>query len=312
MPPGLRLVVVTGYDVIIVGGGPAGLSAALMLGRCRRRVLVCDSGQYRNAASNGVHGFLSRDGIHPAELLDISRQQLVPYGVEYCQVTVKGVHGSMPKFRVEFETGGPAEARRLLIATGVVDKLPPLPGTDRFYGTSIHHCPYCDAWEHRDQKLAVYGQGRHAVGLALSLKTWSNDVVVCTSGPSKMSPKDRDQLQRFSIPLYTAPVTRLEGSGGALERVVFKNGESIECNAIFFNTGQDQHCSLGRDLTCAFTHRGVIKTDKFEKTSIPGVYAVGDCSRNVQFVAVAAAQGAIAAQAINIELQEEDRAAISA
>lgn len=223
--------------------------------------------------------------------------------------TVSRVDGTKPLFRVQSSDGAPT-ARRVLLATGVADDLPELKGIERFYGTSVHHCQYCDGWEHRDQVLAAFGVGRHAVGLALSLKTWSRDVVVCTGGPSKLRPQDRDELKRFSIPLYTSPVATLEGEGGDLRRIVFENGEAVECQAMFFNTGSRQVCELGRDLKCIFTHKGTIKTDKVESTSVPGIFAVGDCSRNVQMVSVAAAEGTIAAQAMNIELEGEDRAHI--
>ena len=268
---------------------------------------MCDTGKYRNAASHGVHGFLSRDGILPSELLEISRGQLDQYGVELCNISVSRIEGSLPEFVLTLGQSETKTARRLLLATGVSDKLPPIRNIDRFYGSSVHHCPYCDAWEHRDQPLAVYGKGRPAMGLALSLLTWSADVAVCTDGPHEMRREHRAELEKYSISLFPQKIESLEGEGGSLERIVFRNGESIGRQAIFFNTGQVQACSLGTDLNCALTTRGVIKTDKFEKTSVPGIYAAGDCSRNAQFVSVATAQGTIAAEAINIELQEEDR-----
>ena len=295
------------YDAIVVGGGPAGLSAALMLGRCRRRVLVCDSGQYRNAASHAVHGFLSRDCIPPSELLEIARQQLDRYGVQLRHVTVREIKRRRANFVVGLQTGEKIETRKVLLATGVVDRLPDIGNVRDFYGTSVHHCPYCDAWEHSDEALCVYGRGRPAVGLAMSLKTWSADVVVCTDGPSGMKSKDIQNLIKYSIPLRTQRIDRLEGRDGKLERVVFKKGPPLDRAAMFFNTGQDQRCELAERLGCTFTKKGVVQTDKLERTCIPGLFAVGDCARNAQFVAVAAAQGTIAAEAINIELQQEDR-----
>jgi thioredoxin reductase len=295
------------YDVIIVGGGAAGLSAALMLARCCRRVLVCDSGRYRNAASAGVHGFLSRDGIQPLELIRAAREQLKPYGVEVRDVTVASILPRKEGFEASMENGLKVSGRRVLLATGVVDRLPEIDGIEALYGKSVHHCPYCDAWEHRGRPLAVYGKGRRGMGLAVSLKSWSPDVVLCTNGPASLSHQQRDELDALDIPVRTEPIARLEGRDGALERIVFKTGETLERGAMFFNTGQRQTCGLASQLGCAFTHRGAIKTDKFERTNIPGVFAAGDCSRNVQFVAVAAAQGAIAAEAIHQELQEEER-----
>ncbi len=295
------------YDVVVVGGGPAGLSAALMLGRCRRRVLVCDSGRYRNAFSAGVHGFLSRDGIKPLDLVRIARQQLRPYGVRICEAVVKHITGRSGRFRVSLESGEHIVARRVLLATGMTDHVPRIEGIDEVYGKSVHHCPYCDAWEHRDQPLAAYGKGRPGMGLAMSLKTWSADVALLTDGPSRLSASQIRQLEVLAIPVRTERIERLVSARGELQRIVFKNGDSLARRAIFFNTGQNQACDLAARLGCQFTKRGAIKTDRLERTCIPGVFAAGDCSRDAQFVAVAAAEGAIAAEAINVELQEEDR-----
>lgn len=293
------------YDVIIAGGGPAGLSAALMLGRCRRTVLVCDTAQYRNAASKHVHGLFSRDGTPPSELLAIARKQLEPYAVQILWTGVDRVQKKNGAFHVELANGQSHRARRILLATGVSDKLPEIECIHDFYGTSVHHCPYCDAWEHRDQKLVSYGPGSPAAGLALSLKTWSKHVELCTGG-ARLSSTDRARMRHYGIPVHTDPVVRLEGKGGKLQRIVFLGGKTLACDALFFNTGQVQHCSLGKDLGCSFTRKGAIQTDRFERTCVEGIFAAGDCARNAQFVAVAIAQGTIAAEKINIDLQEED------
>jgi thioredoxin reductase len=293
--------------VIIVGGGPAGLSAALMLGRCRRRVLVLDSGRYRNYATEAMHGFLTRDGTQPAEIRSLAREELKKYGIEVHSATATHARSDGEQFVVELEEGSRCRSRKLVLATGVVDKLPPLDGIDEFYGKSIHHCPYCDAWEHQDQRMAVYGKGKPGMGLAMSLKTWTPDVVLCTHGPSGLTPRDKQKLADLEIGLRTQKISRLEGEAGRLQRITFVKGASVECSAMFFNTGQNQSCGLAGQFNCKLTRRGAIQTNRWERTNVPGLYAVGDCSRNVQWVVVAAAEGAIAAEAINMELQEEDR-----
>ena len=179
-------------DVIIVGAGPAGLSAALMLGRCRRSVLVFDNGSPRNAASHALHGYLTRDGIPPADFLQLARQEIAPIR-----------HGGAPRRRgVGRRVPGRAasasrspranrcRSRKLLLATGVVDNLPEIPGFRELYGRSVFHCPYCDGWELRDQPLAIYGRGARGVGLALELTAWSRDLVLCTDGPSEIEADD--------------------------------------------------------------------------------------------------------------------------
>src|SRR5688500_1184089 len=160
------------YDVVIVGGGPAGLSAALVLGRCRRRVLLCDAGTPRNARARELHGYLTRDGIAPLELLRAGRGELRPYGVELREVRVADIAIAPDGFTVSLAEGPGIDARTVLIAGGVTDRLPDVPGLDECYGISAHHCPYCDGWEEREKTLTVIGNGASGTGLALALKTW--------------------------------------------------------------------------------------------------------------------------------------------
>src|SRR5689334_18501974 len=181
------------YDVIIIGGGPAGLSAALVLGRCCRRVLVCDAGNQRNIRSHGLHGFLTRDGILPAEFLQMARDELQRYKVDLRPSTVMELTPEPRAYRVLFTEGTPATARKVLIATGVVDRMPAIPGIEEFYGVSVHHCPYCDAWEHRRCPIAVYGNSTGGMALSLMLKTWTDDVVLCTCGPSRLRARERER-----------------------------------------------------------------------------------------------------------------------
>ena len=203
------------FDVIIVGAGPAGLSAALVLGRCRRRVLVCDAGQPRNAASHGLHLYLTRDGIDPAEFLAIAREQLRPYEtVQHRRARVADAARVAEGFEIvlEAEDGVTEEritARKLLLATGVVDTLPEIDGLRAFYGTSVFHCPYCDGWEMRDQPLAVYGRGANGVGLALELSFWTPHLTLCTDGPGELSEEDRERLWKRRIYLREEEINRL-------------------------------------------------------------------------------------------------------
>jgi thioredoxin reductase len=293
------------YDVIIVGGGPAGLSAALVLGRCKRRVLVCDTGKPRNAASRAMHGFLSRDGIAPWEFLQIARAQLRPYeSVELRDVEVTAAECRDSRFHVTLADGETLQTRKLLIATGVRDNLPEIPGFAELYGKSVFHCPYCDGWEVRDQPLAIYGRGDRGLGLSLELTGWSRDLVLCTDGPSEIAADGLARLDRNGIRLREDRLTRLEGAA-RLERIVFASGPPLDRQALFFTTGQTQQSQLASELGCAMTDKGTVRTGKYEATHLAGLYVAGDASRAVQWVIVAASEGAEAAFDINTALLKE-------
>jgi thioredoxin reductase len=295
------------FDVIVVGGGPAGLSAALMLGRCRRHVLVCDDGKPRNRHSRALHGYLTRDGMAPVELNAIGRGELEQYGVAWRNIAVSNALREEGVFKVSLGDGQIEEARFLLIATGVVNDLPEIDGLRECYGRSVFHCPYCDGWEHRDRRLGVFGQGKSGVQLALALKTWSAQIVLLTNG-ARVDAAGRGRLLRNGIDIVTAPIARIVHDDGRMQCVEFASRPPQPLDAIFFTTGQHPRCDLAASLGCAFNRKGTVETGTLSETNIPGVFVAGDASRDAQFVVVAAAEGVKAALAINQALQREELA----
>lgn len=303
-------------DVTIIGGGPAGLSAALVLGRCLRRVVVIDMGEGRNRHAREIHGYLTRDKVTPSTIISLGRREVSSYGVRV--ITGRAIHAERTArgtFRVRFiappsSTPRSIQSRKLLLATGMRDAIPPIENIERFYGSTVHHCPYCDGWEHRAQPIAAFGRGDKAVGLAISLRTWTQRVTACTNG---IRPRAEmiARAQALRIPLRTQRVLRLEGDGPRLRQVVFDSGPPLRCSALFFNTAQAQRSDLPQLLQCQFKADGGVKTNDRQCSGVEGLYVCGDADREVQFLVVAAAQGATAAVAINGELSLEDEATVA-
>lgn len=295
------------YDVIIIGGGPAGLNAAMLLGRSRRKVLVFDSGKPRNRWANHMNGFLGSDGMNPRELIQKGREELKRYDVEVIEKVIVTATYSKGEFVLNDTDGKVYKSKKLLLATGLKDFLPEIEDVETYYGKSIHHCQYCDGWESRDKAIAVYGKDRNGVGQSLAMKTWSPDITLFTDGTNKLTKTDLDLLERNEVKLCTDKIARLEGNDGMLERIILANGEVKQQQAMFFSTGSTQQCDLGEQLGCEFTSKGVIKTRRQQHSNIPGLFVAGDAARDMQLVIVAAAEGAKAGVAINIELQDEER-----
>lgn len=300
-------VTTTAWDVVIVGAGPAGLSAALILGRARRRVLLCDQGTPRNWASKHMHGFVTRDGIEPGEFRALAHRELARYE----QVTFRAAKVTAAKplreggFRIEFARGASVRARKLLIATGLFDRLPAVNGLARFFGSSVFQCPYCHGWEYRDCSVAVYGQGQRGFEMARAMTAWTADIVLCTDGPSQLSKRMQSQLKRNGIVVMISRIARLEGRGDQLSRIVFRNGEKLARRALFFDTPSVEQSTLSHTIGCEFSAGGV-KCGQHSATSVPGAFAAGNITRDVQLAIVAAAEGVRAAFGINRALTRED------
>jgi thioredoxin reductase len=295
------------WDVVIAGAGPAGLSAALVLGRACRRVLLCDTGKPRSWASKEMHAYLSRDGIVPRRFLDLARKEVLRYpGVRFAQVEVRAARRSGLGFRVTLGQRGTVRARKLLIATGVYDLLPPISGIEPLFGRSVFQCPYCDGWEMRGKRIAVYGRRERGLQMARAMTSWGRDIVLCTDGRAGYSADQREALRRNGIHLIEKRVAELRGSRGRLREVVFQDGETLPRDTLFFDTPSRAQSRLAASLGCQFNRNGGVRCGDYEATSVPGVFVAGNILRDVQLSIVAAAEGARAAFGINRALTRED------
>lgn len=296
----------TVYDVIIIGGGPAGLNAAVVLGRSRRSVLVFDSKLQRNRKSQGIHNFLTRDGMLPFEFLKISNAEISKYGVQLIHQEIISARKKNSVFILKDGKGVQYQAKKILIATGLTDSIPEVKNIDEFYGKSVFHCPYCDAWEVRDRKLGIYASRKNGFDLAKSLLTWSSSLTYFTDGRKSLKPGQAEILLKRGIKIISHRITELSGSNGNLKKIILDNGERIPIDALFIVNGYSQQSALVRDLGCTLNHKNVVITNRLQQTNIPGVYVAGDASRDMHFVVVAAAEGAKAGVTINKELQKEE------
>lgn len=304
------------FDCIVVGAGPAGLSASLFLARYLHPTLTFHHNSPRNEYAHGVHGFLGHHGISPAELLERGRKEVTDHGGAIVEARVTKVEKvSTDRFRV-FTASDVAgersfEARRLLLATGLRDLTPDCPGFREFYGASVHHCPDCDGYECRDKRIAVLGNGAKSVGFALGLLTWTNQITLVTGGDAgDMTAGDRAQLAAFDIKVLDAGVVGLDGDleTKQLRRVRLNDEKSLECDALFFNLGSQLASDLHADLGCRLDEEsGLVWVDETQQTSVAGVYAAGDITPNSQLAIVAASEGAMAAIHMHQSLIPRDR-----
>ncbi len=287
------------YDVAIIGGGPAGLSAALVLGRARRRTVVIDAGTPRNAPAELMQGFLSRDGTPPADLLRTGRDEVRHYGVEIVEDRVVGATAG---FVLRLASGRAVEARRVLAATGAVDELPDVVNARERWGRDLLHCPYCHGWEVRDRRIGVLGSAEHAH----LLRQWSDDVVLFTHTYS-VTGDEAATLDARGIGVVDGPVERLVVTDDRLTAIQLADGRTVPRDVLFIRpTLRAQPDALAADLGCEQGADGLVQTDGDGRTSVPGVWAAGNATNPRAQVITAAGEGSAVAIAINTELVHED------
>ncbi|MDZ4699435.1 MAG: NAD(P)/FAD-dependent oxidoreductase [Rhodothermales bacterium] len=297
------------FDAIVIGGGPAGLSAALALGRSRRRVLVAASGPTRNASAEASHNVFTRDGTPPAELLRIGREQLAPYDVVIREEWAVRAVRIREMVMVMFASGERVDARGIVLATGVRDILPEVPGLAERWGRGVFHCPYCHGWEVGGRPLAVYGRGldpARTLHLCRLIRGWSSDVILFTDGPAELPAADRARIERNGIVVREERIERLTGEGGELEAVVLEGGVVVPRGGLIVSPEQELRSDLPKQLGCPLTTHGRVEAGIGGQTAVPGVFVAGDIAPGMQSVVSAMASGTLAGAMLNHYLLEEE------
>ncbi|CAH0122796.1 MULTISPECIES: NAD(P)/FAD-dependent oxidoreductase [unclassified Paenibacillus] len=294
------------FDVAIIGGGPAGLNAALVLGRARKHIAVIDEGRPRNAVTREAHGFLTRDGIRPGEFRRIAKEEISAYpSVRFVAETAVSIAGTDGRFQIETEQGQTIASKKILFAVGMKDRPLGIPGLAEVYGKSAFVCPYCDGWELRDQPLVIIVKGAGLMHFAPLISGWTNRFTVCTNGPDELTDTQREELQRHQVPLYDSPIRSIDSNEGIVQQVVLEDGTTVPCRGIFFQPELVTGSDLPRAIGCQMTEAGAVVVDEFGKTNVPGVYSAGDAASRMYQAIAAASMGAIVAAAMNNELNME-------
>ena len=293
------------FDCAIIGGGPAGLNAALILGRARRNTILFDNNNPRNAVTQESHGFITRDGIKPKEFRDIAHKDIAKYpSVIYEKSEVFSIVKKDQLFELITSNKELYRSKTIIISTGLKDVLPDIENISDYYGKSLFNCPYCDGWELRDKPLVVIieeqTQGFHFIQ---TVYNWSKDLIVCTNGKSILNSEQKSLIQNKSIKLIENKIKNLEGKDGQMERIIFENGNSIIRKGGFILPQPIQASDFAKKLGCEYNSQGGILVDFYGRTNVQGVYAAGDASlfAPAQLV-IAAADGLKAAAGVNRDL----------
>ena len=301
----------TTWDCIVVGAGAAGLSAALVLGRARRRTLVVDAGGQSNRVAEGIGGLLGHDGRPPADFYASARAEVIAYpSVELRQGNVVDGEADGAGFLLVLSDGSREPARRVLLAAGMDYRYPELPGAAERWGSSVFHCPFCHGWEHRDEPLGVLDRGASGVHRALLLRLWSDDVTLLSDGPARLDHVDATRLSEASVAVDERPVAGLHGPAGALTGIAFAEGEERPCRGLLVPTTMHQRSPLAKQLGAKFGEPGPVVADPIEvdssfRTSVPGLFAAGDVTGEMPSVARAIGAGHSAAAMIVQDLVAE-------
>lgn len=294
-------------DCAVIGGGPAGLNATLVLGRSRRKTILFDDNKPRNIVTSESHGFITRDGIHPQELKRIAKEELSKYpDVSIEKQRVHRINKENNLFQVETENGEVYSAKKIILATGFKEVLPDIQGVREFYGKSLFSCPFCDGWELRDRPLAVIAEDQRAFHMAKLVSNWTNDLIIFTNGSKVLSLEEEELLKSRGISINEKKITAFIGEEGMLEKIQLEDDTAVLREGGFIAAEWKQAASFESSLEYALNEHGGIETDSWQRTKTEGVFACGDTRiAGPSQLIIAAGEGSMAAMAVNAALIEE-------
>ncbi|UFT99953.1 NAD(P)/FAD-dependent oxidoreductase [Radiobacillus kanasensis] len=295
-------------DCVVIGGGPAGLNASLVLARGKKNVILFDEDKPRNAVTHESHGFITRDGIKPTVFKQSAKKDLMKYpNISIHNQRVTEIKKEDKSFIIHTHDGNSYRSRKVILATGLKDVMPEIEGIHNFYGVSLFSCPFCDGWELRDRALVVIPTAEHAFHITKMIFNWSNDIVVCTNGTKMFSTEQIELLTKKNIKVLEDDILALDGDQGQLEKILFKNGEEIAREGGFVTTRLEQASSLAQKLGCSMNKMGGVEIDSLGRTNIEGIYASGDNSLSGPPQLInAASEGSKAAMGVISDLIYED------
>ncbi|MCQ6562864.1 NAD(P)/FAD-dependent oxidoreductase [Paenibacillus mendelii] len=296
------------YDCAIIGGGPAGLNAALVLGRARRTVALIDNNEPRNRVTHASHGFLTRDGIEPAEFRRIAYGEVLRYpSVQHWPVEVTDIRSKEQGFEILTMNGELIVARKVILSVGLKEILPEITGLQSMYGRSLFNCPYCDGWELRDKPLVIVSDDPGVYHMAKMIYNWSRDLIVCTNGQVLLTKEQKDQLEAKGIQIIETPIEAFYGPNGLLEQVIFTDDTRIERSGGFIRPKLLPNSLFAKQLGYEASDNGMITADEMGRSTVSGLYVAGDAAYvGPSQLIFAAASGSKAAAAVNMDLTEED------
>ncbi len=295
------------YDVIIIGGSYAGLSAAMALGRSLRQVLVIDSGKPCNAQTPHSHNFITQDGKTPKEISTLASQQVEKYEtVQFYNGLVTNGVKTGNGFEIETQSGDTFSAKKLIFATGVKDIMPDIKGFTECWGISVIHCPYCHGYEVRNEKTGIFGNGEYGFEFSKLISNWTKDLTLFTNGKSTLTEEQTHKLKEHTITIIETEIDRFEHNNGQIKTIIFKDGSTTSIKAIYARVQFEQHCKIPMQLGCELTEQGYITIDAFQKTTVHGIFACGDNTIQMRSVSNAVAMGTLSGTSANKEIINEE------